>query len=640
MGLTRMAGDDMDRRDITTARESTTVENTEFFDALTDPPPLLSDRLPGKDTPNMSTPEKHPKTQGARMYHSTNGTSRFTLGRVLSPVNFSSSSRFSTSRRRFLAFCGGVGFVVAGCGSPSHRQNSTSTQDNAAPIAPSDRRISVGITDRIRTLDPSDAFEPVSLNVLLNVGETLYTYDVDTNMLVPLLANDLPAISPDGTTYTIPVRQGVTFHDGTPFNAEAMAFSLQRSIENGGKPAFLLSDVVESVAASSAFELVIQLKEPFSAFTSTLAFPGACAVSPTAHTIGTFEPETVVATGHYRLVDYAENSRLVLDRNDDYWGEPAANSGIDIQSFNTPASLLNAFKSRTIDIAFQTLEPSQIQTLVNEQDTQQWQVASQTSALIRYLVLNVTQPPLDRLEVRQAIAAAINRTLLQERVFLNQASPLFSLVPDTVSASIPAFKDEYGDRDLDRAIALLKEAGFTPEAPAQTTLWHASSNARGELIANTLKASLEADLEGLFQLELQSVEAATLFSNLDKGSYPMVLLSWAPDFLDPDNYLQPFVVCDRSEGGVCTEGSTYAHGSFFDDNTINQLVQAQRQEADTNARTRMLEEVQVEIAKQVPFIPLVQGVDYAFGVPKISGLSIGASQSIQFWVVQSGDAPT
>ena len=296
-------------------------------------------------------------------------------------------------------------------------------------------------------------------------------------------------------------------------------------------------------------------------------------------------------------------------------------------------------KSQAIDVAFQTLEPSQIKTLVNEQESQQWQVASQTSALIRYLVLNVTQPPLDRLEVRQAIAAAIKRSLLQERVFLNQASPLFSLIPETVTASIPTFKDEYGDGDTERAIALLKDAGFTPEAPAQTTLWHASSNARGELIANTLKASLEADLEGLFQLDLQSVEAATLFANLDKGSYPMVLLSWAPDFLDPDNYLQPFVACDRAEGGVCVEGSTFAHGSFFDDSTINQLVRAQRQEADAAARTQLLEQVQVEIAKQVPFIPLVQGVDYAFGTPTISGLSIGASQSIQFWRLQRGDDP-
>ena len=562
------------------------------------------------------------------------GAKQSTLGQSLL-----AKASFSPSRRRFLAFCGGVGLVVAGCSStPRTQTTEPSSQSSNGDLESRDRRISVGITDRIRTLDPSDAFEPVSLNLLLNIGETLYTYDVGTGTLIPLLATALPTISDDGTVYTIPLRQGVTFHDGTPFNAEAMEFSLQRLMENGGKPAFLLADVVQAITTLGDYELEIQLSEPFSAFTATLAFPGACAVSPAAHTIGEFQPETVIATGHYRLVDYAENSRLILDRNDNYWGELAANSGIDIQSFNTPASLLNAFKSQAVDIAFQTLEPSQIQTLVNEQASQQWQIASQTSALIRYLVLNVTQPPLDRLEVRQAIAAAINRTLLQERVFLNQASPLFSLIPETVTAASPAFKAEYGDGDVERAIALLKTAGFTSDAPAQSTLWHASSNARGELIANTLKASLEADLAGLFQLELQSVEAATLFSNLDKGSYPMVLLSWAPDFLDPDNYLQPFVACDRAEDGICVEGSAFAHGSFFDNDEINQLVQAQRREADATVRNQLLEDIQVTIAREVPFIPLVQGVNYAFGTPTISGLSVGASQSIPFWKLQLGDS--
>ena len=218
---------------------------------------------------------------------------------------------YSPSRRRFLAFCGGMGLVIAGCG--SSQPDRSSSPDSTSELAPRDRRIAIGITDRIRTLDPSDAFEPVSLNILLNVGETLYTYDADTGTLVPLLATALPTVSDDGLTYTIPVRQGVTFHDGTPFNADAMAFSLQRLIDNGGKPAFLLADVVQSIAAVSEFELSIQLKEPFSAFTATLGFPGACAVSPTAHTIGEFQPETVVATGHYRLTDYAENSRLAAE---------------------------------------------------------------------------------------------------------------------------------------------------------------------------------------------------------------------------------------------------------------------------------------------------------------------------------------
>ncbi|WP_026100618.1 ABC transporter substrate-binding protein [Synechococcus sp. PCC 7336] len=535
----------------------------------------------------------------------------------------------SCSRRRFLAWCGGAGVVLASCG-PSSNSSGTVAGGN------SNQRIAMGITDRIRTLDPADAFEPVSLNILLNLGETLYTYAPGQTELEPLLARKMPTVSDGGTTYRIPLREGVWFHDGSAFNAEAMAFSLQRFVRNGGRPAFLLADNVRSITATGELELTIRLSSPFSAFTAVLAFPGTCAVSPAAHAIGEFTPEAVVATGRYRLQDYAENSRLVLDRHEAYWGEPALNEGIDIQFFNTGATLLNAFKSGSIDLAFQTLEPNQIQTLLDERETRNWQVASQTSSLIRYLVLNVTQPPLDRLEVRQAIAAAINRTLLEERVFLNQASPLYSLIPNTVAGAQPAFLTAYEEHAIDTAKSLLLDAGFSPGNPAVTTLWHAAGNSRGELIASTLKASLEADLAGLFELELRSVEAATLFSNLDKGIYPMVLLSWAPDFIDPDNYLHPFVSCDRAEDGICTAGSTYLHGSYFYDRTIDNLVRQQRLETDARARADLLAEVQQQIADRVPFIPLVQGVDYIFGAPQVSGLQLTGAQAVPLWLVAKG----
>ena len=100
------------------------------------------------------------------------------------------------------------------------------------------------------------------------MAESLYTYKVGTTEIEPLLATAMPEISEDGMTYTIPVREGVTFHDGTPFNAKAMEFSLQRFIENGGKPAFLLGDVIKSVEATGDYELQIALKQPFAALTS------------------------------------------------------------------------------------------------------------------------------------------------------------------------------------------------------------------------------------------------------------------------------------------------------------------------------------------------------------------------------------
>ncbi|MGB8699498.1 MAG: ABC transporter substrate-binding protein, partial [Thermosynechococcaceae cyanobacterium] len=140
-------------------------------------------------------------------------------------------------------------------------------------------RVVIGTTAKYRTLDPADAYEVFAGNLLYNMGDRLYDYVSGSDQLQPKLASALPQVSEDGLTYTIPLRKGVKFHDGTPFDAKAMAFSLQRFIENSGQPSGLLGDPVKSIAATGDFELTITLKKPFAAFPNLLTFSGLVAVS-------------------------------------------------------------------------------------------------------------------------------------------------------------------------------------------------------------------------------------------------------------------------------------------------------------------------------------------------------------------------
>lgn len=180
------------------------------------------------------------------------------------------------SRRRFrvlwqfLGLFGLVSFLIISCGQPNNQTTTTPGSSNG------DERIIIGTTQTLRTIDPADAYEVISGNLLYNLGDRLYAYEVGTTQLQPQLATDFPTISDDRLTYTMPLRQGVLFHDDTPFNAEAMAFSLRRFIENGGPPSSLLSDIVDEITATGEYELTIKLKRPFAAFPSLLAFSGAC----------------------------------------------------------------------------------------------------------------------------------------------------------------------------------------------------------------------------------------------------------------------------------------------------------------------------------------------------------------------------
>ncbi|MDJ0543979.1 MAG: ABC transporter substrate-binding protein, partial [Microcystis sp. M53601_WE4] len=195
-------------------------------------------------------------------------------------------------------------------------------------------RLMIGTTLKPRSIDPADSYELAGLFIIYNLGETLYTYAEGTTNLKPLLATELPQISPDGLTYTIPVRRGVIFHDGTVFNAEAMKFSLERFIKNGGEPSFLLRDTIDKITATKEDEITIKLTRPFAAFPALLAYPGACAVSPKFYQIGEgkFKPEEFIGTGHYRLKAVTSDS-FSLEAFDRYWGEPAKNKGVNVQIY-------------------------------------------------------------------------------------------------------------------------------------------------------------------------------------------------------------------------------------------------------------------------------------------------------------------
>ena len=187
-----------------------------------------------------------------------------------------SSNSVNHSWKLIIQFVGLFGlccFLVISCSQPQNKP------DNAPTIETNTNRITIGTTLKSRTIDPADAYEVISGNLHYNLGDRLYGYKLGTTELVPQLATKMPKISEDGTTYTIPIRQGVTFHDGTPFNAEAMAFSLKRFIKNSGPPSSLLTNTVESIEPTGEYQLTIKLKKPFAAFTPLLAFSGLCAVS-------------------------------------------------------------------------------------------------------------------------------------------------------------------------------------------------------------------------------------------------------------------------------------------------------------------------------------------------------------------------
>lgn len=498
-----------------------------------------------------------------------------------------------------------------------------------------DGRITLGTTAKISTIDPADAYSIFSGSLLYNLGDRLYTYKLGTTQLEPQLATALPTVSADGLTYRIPLRQGVVFHDGTPFDAKAMAFSLERFTKNGGSPAFLLSDTIASIQPTAPYELTLKLKKPFAAFPTLLAFSGACAVSPQAYQIGegAFKPEAFVGTGPYKLGRFGTDS-MQLEAFDRYWGGKPNNRGIDIQFFSSPANLFNAFRTGAVDLVYQGLALEQIRNLKQNKATQGWQMIEQSGSGINYLTLNLQSPPLNQLEVRQAIAAMVDRPLLQERVFQGQVEPLYSLIPATLKENKPVF-EAYGDRNVSKATELLQKAGYSESNPLKVEFWYRSNLPNDQLAAMTLKAIAQKKLGNLMQIELNSIESTTAYKNLDKGVYPIFLLDWTPDFLDSDNYIYPFLECSKGSANKgCEEGQSFSQGSFYYSEQANRLIDRSRQELNSESRKNLFAELQDILVKDVPFIPLWQNKDYLFAQKRIQGATLEATQKLPLWTLR------
>ena len=516
--------------------------------------------------------------------------------------------------------------LVVGCNSNSPQQSNVSTSP----------RISVGTTLKPRTLDPADNYELAGLNIIYNVSESLYTYKVGTTEIEPLLATAVPQISDDGLIYTIPVREGVTFHDGTAFDAEAMAFSLRRFIENGGKPAFLLGDTIAQIEATGKYELKITLKQPFAAFPALLAFPGACAVSPQAYKIGAgqFNPNILVGTGRYKLGQFKSDS-ISLNVNKNYWGDKPDNEGVDVQVYaGNSANLFNSFKTGAVDVGYQSLDPQQIDTLITSAENN-WKVIGGSGTVVNYLVLNLQQEPLNLPEVRQAVASIVNRALINRRVLKDQAEPIYSLIPTAFDSYQATFEKLYGDGNVNKAKELLTQAGYSSANPAIIEIWHPSGSITRGIVADTIKAYTEQELGGIIQFIPNSVESASFFGNLSKGVYSTALVDWYPDFLDPDNYIQPFMACSKGSPNTgCQEGAAQSRGSFYYSDRANQLIEQSRTEQDPTKRQAIFVELQELLAQDAPYVPLWQTKDYAFAQNNVDGVVINPSQNFPFWTIK------
>ncbi len=502
-------------------------------------------------------------------------------------------------------------------GPATAKPSATATGQAAAKQKLADTVV-IGTTDKLTELDPANAYDFFTWEVLTNTLDTLVRYKPGTDQLVPALAESWE-VKDNGTVWIFHLRRDARFCDGTPVTAKDVVRSIERVMKIKGDPSWLVTSFVKEVKALDKYTVEFVLKKPVGFFLALLATPPYAVVSPKYPMDKVVADATWGGPGPYCIKELKRDQYLVLEKNPYYYGE-VKTPRIVIRFYKDATTLRLALERGEIDVAWRTLNPSDYKQLAKSPE---YKVIEVPGSFIRYIIVNVKMDPTRNVLVRRAIAAAINREQLAQVVFMGTMEPLYSLVPKGLWSHIDVFKQMYGDGNIELAKKLLEQAGYSPQHKAHLVLWYTPSHygSTEANLAQMIKQQLEAT--GLVTVELRSSEWGTYVQQLRQGQMMLALLGWYPDYIDPDDFLTPFL----------HSGANKWTGSGYSNPKVDKLLDEAQSIPDKAKRAEIYKEVQRILAKDVPVIPLLQGKLYVVTKKNVGGVEVGPSMLLPYYTI-------
>lgn len=473
----------------------------------------------------------------------------------------------------------------------------------------------IGTTDKVIDMDTANAYDFHTWNIMFNIYQGLWAYEPGTTDLVPALAESYE-IGADGKEYTFKLREGLKFSDGTPLTAEIVKWSVDRVIALKGDPSWLVTDFVDRVEAVDDLHVKFVLKNPVAYFPSLVTSPPYYPVNPKVYPQDRVirDPSELtggqlVGLGPYNCVSFKRDQELILETNPNFYGPKPKTHRIVIRYFADATTLRLAIEKGEIDIAFRTLNPSDVADL---EKSKKIKTIKAQGPYIRYLCFLCANPPFNDKVLRQAVTAAIDREEILDKVFLGQNAPLYSMVPMGMWSHTDNFKDVYGDGNIEKAKELLASKGYTEDKKFAFTLWYTPSH-YGDTEVDTA-AVMEAQLEatGVMDVTVKSAEWATYRDQWHNKQMQAYLLGWYPDYMDPDNYTAAFAGTAGSAG----------LGVYFSDPAWDKILNQGQTVADEKERTKIYEEIQKMWAEDIPTAPIYQGTLYCFTKLSVEGVKL------------------
>ncbi|MGH1367100.1 MAG: ABC transporter substrate-binding protein [Maritimibacter sp.] len=453
----------------------------------------------------------------------------------------------------------------------------------------------VGQVAEPKSLDPAAVTAVNDFRILVNLYEGLVRYAPGTLEVEPALAESWE-VSEDGTEYTFKLREGVVFHDGTPFDAEAVKFNFDRMLnedhpqhDTGPFPLAFFFSAVEETMVVDATTVKFKLNAPYAPFLSNLAYPTGLIVSPTAVVAGGADfGRSPVGTGPFKFAEWKSNERVVVEKNPDYWGEMAKAEAVVFRPITDANTRVAEMLAGGIDMMVE-VPP----TALAEFDTDGFTVVEQAGPHVWFLILNAKEGPFADKRVRQAANYAINKTALVENVLEGTAEVAAGPTP-------PAFAWAYNEAlepypyDPEKAKALLAEAG----AEGAELTFFVTEGGSGMLDPVPMGTAIQADLAAVgLDVKIETYEWNTFLGEVNpglEGKADMAEMAWMTN--DPDTL--PFLAL-RTDAFPDKGGF---NSGYYSNPEVDKLLEAARAETDQAKRAALYQEMQVIVQEDAPWV--------------------------------------
>ena len=476
------------------------------------------------------------------------------------------------------------------------------------------------------SMDPHGSNDVPSEQIRDTIYEPLVTQDENLE-LVPVLAEEYEQI--DDTTWEFKLREGVTFHDGSEFNAEVVKANLERVLDPAKAPArAFLFEMVSEVNVIDDYTVQVVTEYPYAPLINNFTHGAGKMISKelidkdyqnaldkagsdvsleeyydlraeggeeheaVANEISSYVGELVesepVGTNYFKFESRSPGEVTSVVRNDDYWGEETAKlDGVDFKVVSEPGSRLAELESGTSDAILATLS-SNIERVDSNPDVT---LQRQESVSIDYIGFNTEKEPFNDPKVRQAITHAFDSEAVLEGVYNGSGQPAVApLAPGVLGYSEDLEGREY---DMDKAQQLLDEAGVED---LTINLMVNDDNPERVDVALWLQESLS---ELGITVNVEQVEWGAYLEATGAGEHDMFILGWSNSTGDPDNGISPLFHSDN----IGADGNR----SFYNNPELDSLLDQARQESDEEKRGEMYTEAQQILVDDAPAIFIRHG---------------------------------